>query len=270
MRFISIYFVLILLSCNNGVIHNEINENYDSTSTTDIPYTIIARFSHDKTSFTEGLAFDRNVLYESSGAPIELTQTQSLIGIVNLRTGNIEKKIELDKNVYFGEGITIFQNKIFHLTYLNKICFVYDLNSYKLIAKYGYLNKEGWGLTHDNNNLIMSDGTNILTYINPQDFKPRKYISVFENNVARDSLNELEYIDGYIYANIWMRNYICKIDPNNGNVIGRIDLSAIAQNEKKTNPNCDVLNGIAYNSIEDKIYVTGKLYNNIYQINFMH
>lgn len=272
---ISVFFQLLalaatILSCNADTMYNEKNEDRISNSPSLIPFALISKFSHDVTAFTEGFTFENGVLYESTGSPNELPQTKSIVGVVNLSNGKIDTKIELNKEKYFGEGISFLKDKLYQLTYLNNICFVYDSKSFKKIAEHRFLNKEGWGLTTDGKNLIMSDGTNKLTYIDPTNFKPIKTMQIFESGIARDSLNELEYINGYIYANVWMNNYICKIDTSTGNVVGKIDLNSIALYEKLTNKNCDVLNGIAYDSSKNKIYVTGKLWKNIYQIDFPH
>lgn len=193
-----------------------------------------------------------------------------MFGVVDLKTGKINPKVELDRSKYFGEGIVFFNDKIYQLTYTNQIGFIYDSKTYKKLGQFNFKNKEGWGLTTDGTFLIMSDGTNNLTYLDPNTLKVVKTISVNNAGYAEDYLNELEYIRGYIYANIWTKNYLVKIDPQNGKVIGTINLSPLTEEAKIKNPTADVLNGIAYNSTSDKIYVTGKLWANIFQIDFPH
>lgn len=235
-----------------------------------IDYTIVDRLPHDITSFTEGLVFNNQQLFESTGSPSNLPETKSMFGVVDLKTGKINPKVELDRSKYFGEGIVFFNDKIYQLTYTNQIGFIYDSKTYKKLGQFNFKNKEGWGLTTDGTFLIMSDGTNNLTYLDPNTLKVVKTISVNNAGYAEDYLNELEYIRGYIYANIWTKNYLVKIDPQNGKVIGTINLSPLTEEAKIKNPTADVLNGIAYNSTSDKIYVTGKLWANIFQIDFPH
>ena len=272
-RLLVVFFVLILMaSCTNN---NKDAEIIKTPITPDnfvpsLDYNIVCRLPHDTTSFTEGLFFHDQQLFESTGSPENLPQTKSVFGIVNLKTGKIDKKAELDRSVYFGEGIVLLKNKIYQLTYKNQIGFIYDSKTYKQLGRFSYKNKEGWALTTDGTSLIMSDGTNTLTYLNSENLKVLKTLNVSNGGYAEDYLNELEYINGYIYANIWTKNYIVKIDPKDGKVVGLLDLSSLTDEAKTKNPNSDVINGIAFDSISNKIYVTGKLWPNIYQIEFPH
>lgn len=235
-----------------------------------INYTVIKYFPHDATSYTEGLIVHEGQLYESTGSPEELKQTKSLIGIIDLTTGKFDKKIELDRTTYFGEGIAVLHDKIYQLTYTNKTGFIYDVSSFKQIGKFSYLNKEGWGLTTNGTDLIMSDGTDSLTFLHPETLQSYKTLLVIENGAPLSKLNELEFIKGFIYANVYTTNYIVKIDPATGKVVGKLDFASLSSEAKNKTPDADVLNGIAYDSVSDKIYVTGKLWSNIYQINFPH
>ncbi|THU39257.1 glutaminyl-peptide cyclotransferase [Niastella caeni] len=256
----TIISILILYSCNSTE-----EENGPSAPVTPaIKYKEVNYFLHDTTLFTEGLLVHEGQLFESTGSP-DITR-RSLIGINDLKTGNFIKKVELANKDHFGEGIVFFKDKLYQLTYKNQVGFIYDAKTYKEIGQFKNSNKEGWGFTTDGTNLIMSDGTDSLTYLNPNDLKPARKISVTENGVARDSLNELEYIRGYIYANIWLTNNIVKINPADGKVVGKLDLSQLAFKAMLLRPDCDVLNGIAYDSTTDFIYVTGKLWPHIYQI----
>ena len=176
----------------------------------------------------------------------------------------------MDKHKYFGEGIAFFKDKIYQLTYKNQVGFIYDAKTYKQLGQFSFQNKEGWGMTTDGTHIIMSDGTNVLTYLDPANLKVIKTINVSNGGYAEDFLNELEYIHGYIYANIWTKNYIVKIDPGDGKVVGLLDLSSLTAEAKNNHSNSEVMNGIAYDSISDKIYVTGKLWPTIYQIDFPH
>ncbi len=266
----SIYFITFLNSCTESSTKSNSETSETKIATPLINYTVTNYFAHDTSLFTEGFLFYNGSLFESTGSPPELPHTKSLIGISNLATGKFSPKIEIDKNTYFGEGIVFLGNKLYQLTYKHQIGFIYNAKSFKKIGQFKYSNSEGWGLTTDGINLIMSDGTNYLTYLDAEKLVPIKKLQITDNGYFVGRLNELEFIKGYIYANIWSSNIIVKIDPTSGNVVGKIDLSSLAIEAKNIKPNADVLNGIAYNSIEDKIYVTGKLWTNIYQIQFAH
>lgn len=262
--------LILLYSCKNTDSSNDANTTDLTPSIPVINYTQIQQFPHDTSLFTEGLLIHDGKLYESTGSPEELPQTKSLIGIDDLLIGRFDKKIELDKTKYFGEGIVVLKNKVYQLTYKNQQGFIYNVKDFKIVGTFKYPNKEGWSLTTDGQNLIMSDGTSKLTFLNPDNLQPVKTIAVVENGVPLDRLNELEYIRGFIYANVWETSYIVKIDTSNGNVVSKLNLNSLVFEAKNKNPNADVLNGIAYDSTNDKIYVTGKLWTNIYQINFSH
>jgi glutamine cyclotransferase len=234
-----------------------------------ITYSLVSTYPHDVNAFTEGFLFHEGKLFESTGAPENLPQTKSLFGIVDLKNGKIDTKVEIDKSIYFGEGISILNNKIYQLTYKNQTAFVYDSKTYKPIGKFSYQNREGWGLTNDGKNLIMSDGSNYLTYFD-QNFNVTKTLDVSENGYAVDYLNELEYIHGFIYANIYQSHEIVKIDPSTGNVVGKLDLTSLFQTSKTKDINSLETNGIAYDSISDKILVTGKMWPSMYEIKFQH
>lgn len=235
-----------------------------------ISYSVTNYFPHDTSLFTEGLLIYNSELYESTGSPSEFPASRSLIGISSLSTGKFEKKIELEKSKYFGEGIVFLKNRLYQLTCKNQTGFIYDAKSFKRLDSFRYINNEGWSLTTDGSDLIMSDGTDNLTMLSPSTLKPIKVLKVSENGLPRDSLNELEYIKGFIYADIWMSNCIVKIDAATGKVVGKLDLSATTYEAINKNPGADVLNGIAYDSMTDKIFITGKKWANIYQISFPH
>lgn len=235
-----------------------------------IGYQVLKTLPHDTTLFTEGLTIHDGQLYESTGSPQELPQTRSLVGPLDTLTGKMQNKIELDRNTYFGEGIVFLKGKLFELTYQNHVCFVYDAKTFKRIGQFNFDNKEGWSLTTDDSLLIMDDGTDKLTFIDPNSYKPVKKLQVIQNGVPRDSLNELEYIKGYIYANIWQNNNIVKIDPTTGKVVGSLDLTNLVFDARNRYATAEVLNGIAYDKQTDKIYVTGKLWPTIYEIWFPH
>lgn len=215
-----------------------------------IPFTLVKTFPHDNAAFTQGLTVHEGKLYESTG------QHNAWIAEVAIATGVQDKKILLDKQ-YFGEGITILNNKIYQLTWQSKIGFVYDLKTFQKIGEFQY-EHEGWGITHDGKNLIVSDGTSKLHLLDTTTLKEISFLQVTENGTPRDQLNELEFIEGYIYANQWQTPYILKIDPTNGNVVGKMDVSSLATRISQMSPQADVLNGIAYEQKSKTILITGK------------
>jgi glutaminyl-peptide cyclotransferase len=235
-----------------------------------INFTVKEILPHDTLSFTEGFLFHEGQLFESTGSPENIPYTKSVFGPVDLKTGKIDAKVELNRNAFFGEGIIFLKGKVYQLTYKNQLGFIYDAKTFKKTGEFNYSNKEGWGLTTDGTNIIMSDGTNILTYLDPATLKPVKTLGVSENGYAADYLNELEYINGFIYANIWTTNNIAKIDPASGKIVGKLDLVSLTHEARTKYTNASELNGIAFNAAENKIYVTGKLWPNIYEINFPH
>jgi len=224
-------------------------------------YQIVAEYSHNITHFTQGLEFHDNQLFEGTGQ-----EGASAIYRLNILTGKSKEEYKLD-NQYFGEGITILNNKLYELTYKNKIGFVYDLNTFKLLNTWNYKSEEGWGLTNDGHSLIMSDGTENIYYIHPETFKEVRKLQVYNQHNAVTNLNELEFIKGDIWANIWQTDTIVIIDPETGKVKGEINMSgllgSIVQTQKEP---LDVLNGIAWNPVTDKIYVTGKWWPKIFEI----
>jgi glutaminyl-peptide cyclotransferase len=266
---IVIFISLLVFSCDPEKPKENIQENITTVpKTPNITYSLVNTFPHDSTCFTEGLFFHNSQLFESSGAPENIPTTKSSFGIVDLKSGKIDKKGELDRNKYFGEGIVILKNKLYQLTWQGQIGFIYDANSFKNMGVFNYMSKEGWGLTTNGKDLIMSDGTNAITFINPDNFQITKTILVAENNYALDGINELEFINGFIYANVWMTNNIVKIDSETGNVVGKMDLTRLADEAKKRYNGSLEMNGIAYDSISKKVLVTGKMWPNIYEIKF--
>ena len=268
-RLFHLLFVLFFL-CSCGGQPKDVDSPSPSAGVPVLNYSVRHVYAHDTTSYTEGFLFHNHQLFESSGATDEYPQTRSMAGVEDMNTGKIDKKIELDKKRYFGEGIVFFKDKLYQLTWKNRTGFIYDAATYRRLDSFRYRNAEGWALTTDSNSLIMSDGTSDLTYLDPVSLSPVKKLSVTENGFALDSLNELEYIKGFIYANRYLKDYIVKIDPATGKVVGKLDLSSLVSEEHTRNPDGDVLNGIAYDPVADKIYVTGKLWAGIYEIAFSH
>ena len=258
-------FVLFIQACSSDPkpIETETIPQKTEELVASINYDVIGKLPHDLSAYTEGLLFHNNQLFESTGAPENLPQIKTVVGILDTVKGKIDAKIDLGRT-YFGEGIVILNDKIYQLTYKDQIGFVYDAKTYKQLSRFTYKNKEGWGMTTDGNSIIMSDGTNILTYIDPNTLQPTKTINVTNAGYAEDNINELEYVDGYIYANIWMKNYIVKIDVKTGKVVGVMDCAQLTDEARRLNPEADVLNGIAYDATTKRMFITGKMFPNVY------
>lgn len=257
---------IIVFSCNNTEKSGDAANT--TTSIPSIPYKLVNSFAHDTTAFTEGFLVHNNQVFESTGSPDELSETSSVIGILDLNTGTLNKKVTLDKSRYFGEGIAILNDKIYQLTYKSKTGFVYDLKTFKNLRDFSFSNNEGWGLTTDGKSLIMSDGTYNLTYLDPNSLAVTKTLPVRENGYAKEQLNELEYIKGFIYANIWQTSEIVKIDPSNGNIVAKMDLGSLATDAKTKYNKALEMNGIAFDSTSNKVYITGKMWPKVYEIDF--
>jgi glutamine cyclotransferase len=218
-------------------------------------YEIVRTYPHNTNAFTEGLVFDNGVLYESTGE-----YGFSSLRRLNLDTGNVQQNVLLSSS-YFGEGLTIVNDSLIQLTWREKIGFIYDKETFGLLGNFSY-SSEGWGLTFNKIDLIMSDGTSKLTFLDPVTFQIVRQVNVYDGNTPVTNINELEYINGDVYANIWLQQKIAIINPQTGMVKGWIDLTGIYQ----TNNADEVLNGIAYDSQTDRLFVTGKDWPNLYQI----
>lgn len=221
-------------------------------------------YPHDTSSFTEGLLYHDGYLYESTGQP-----KHSKLLKVNLETGRTVMQAKLDTQ-YFGEGSAIIGDKIIMLTYKDpRFLFVFDKNTFKLLNTLPYhVGVEGWGLTFDGKKLYTDDGTNRIFFLDKDTYRQTGFIDVYDNQGRIDSLNELEYIDGKLYANIWEKDIIVIIDPKTGAVTGRIDLSNLYPQNKR-NLNSDVLNGIAYDKATGRIFLTGKNWDKLFQVKFV-
>lgn len=225
----------------------------------DYTYKIINIYPHDKTAFTQGLVFENGVLYEGTGL-----LGGSSVRKIELETGKVVQTRMLPAQ-FFGEGIAIYQNRIIQLTWRSKRGFVYDKDSFELLAEFGY-STEGWGITTDGNYLIMSDGTATLYFLDPESFKNVKQIEVYDKrNGPVIRLNDLEYVKGEIYANVWKTDYIARISPKTGQVVGWIELKRLAADNAGDN-RVDVLNGIAYDRENDRLFVTGKFWPRLFEI----
>lgn len=223
-------------------------------------YKIINEYPHDITSYTQGLEFYDGVLYESTGQ-----RGESKLLKVDYKTGEHLEKVDLDNN-YFGEGLTILNNKIYQLTWQQGTGFVYNLNSFKRESTFKYGNsKEGWGLCNDGNVLFKSDGTEKIWILNPETLVEQDFIQVYTNKSKVVGINELEWIDGKIYANRYQKNGVAIINPKNGAIEGVIDFSPLKKLVTQ-HPGLDVLNGIAYNPKSKTIFVTGKRWDKLFEV----
>jgi glutamine cyclotransferase len=245
---------ILILACNS-------HKDDEDASNGGMAYTIIKKYPHDTAAFTQGLEFYKGNLYEGTGE-----YGESQLRELDLSTGKVVRKVDLNKK-YFGEGITFFKDKIYQLTWENHTVFRYDTN-FKLIDTIP-LPTEGWGMTHDNQNLIISDGSSKLYFRNPETMAEVRSINVSENGSLVNNLNELQYIHGFIYANIWQTDYIVKIDPSNGNVVGKADFTNLLKHQGEVvYDSNDVLNGIAYDSTSNKTYITGKNWPALFEVDF--
>ena len=224
-----------------------------------LTYKVINTYPHDTLTFTEGLEFYRDTLYEGGGQ-----YNNSKLLKTDYRTGKIYKKADLDGK-YFGEGITILNNKIYQLTWKELTGFIYNADTWKVEKTFSFdKNIEGWGMTNDGTSIYQSDGTEKIWKMNPETQKMEGYINVYTNTSKIKSVNELEWIDGKIYGNIWQKDAIAVINPLTGAVEGVLDLSGLRKQVK--NQTADVLNGIAYNEKTKTIFVTGKYWDKIFEI----
>ena len=227
-------------------------------------YKIINTFPHDKGAYTQGLEFFNGFLYEGTGK-----EGSSSIRKVDLNTGKVLQKQDLDAK-YFGEGITIFNNRLYQLTWQGGIGFVYNLETFKQEKTFNYTkSREGWGLTHNGEKLIKTDGTEYIWFLDPETLVEESYIEVYTNERKVEKLNELEFVNGLIYANIWQQNSILMVNPNTGKVEGVANLNGLKttiEKEQKLENDDEVLNGIAYDKENNRLFVTGKHWSKLYEI----
>jgi glutamine cyclotransferase len=221
-------------------------------------YRVINQYHHDPQAFTQGLIFHEGYLYESTGL-----RGYSSLRKVDLESGEIVQMTELD-DPFFAEGLTLWNKTLVQLTWQEQIGFRYNLEDFTLIDTFSY-NTEGWGLTHDGSNLIMSDGTSALFFLDPNSLKVVRTVEVSDHGTPVTRINELEYVLGEVYANIWQSDTIARIDPSTGLVNGWIDLEGLLPVD--VNPDTvDVLNGIAYDPTQDRLFLTGKLWPYLFEI----
>jgi glutamine cyclotransferase len=273
-RSIKIFLLSFLISCNTENV-NSSGDNSSAESTikepTYLSFTVLNSIPHDTAAFTQGLEIYNGKFIESTGL-----NNRSSLRLVDMKLGKVLKQLNNEDDV-FAEGITVFNDTIYQLSWQNHQVFLYDAKNLKKIGILAW-SGEGWGITHDEKNLIISEGSDKLYFVEPGTLKLNKILSVSDNYGSVNNLNELEMIDGFIYANRWQYDYIIKIDPKTGYVTGKIDMKDFLQKNSKydltylTKPGSTaaesgaVLNGIAYDSTSKKLYITGKLWPEIFEI----
>jgi len=267
---IAVLLLLLILSCNNDDEKGKEITNETPTGgipeAANIPYTIVNVYPHDTSAYTQGLEFVGNTIFESTGR-----YGFSTLRKVDPVSGKVLTSKNLDKGI-FGEGLTVLRDTIYQLTYREHIVYVYTAKDFKLIRQMNWTS-EGWGITNDGKSLMVTDGSDKLYFVDPANFKLQKVISVADNLGPLNNINELEYVNGHLYANRYGYNYIVRIDPANGHVTGRMDFTDILKKYSKAdltyiNNNTDeaVLNGIAWDPVKKKMFITGKLWPNMFEL----
>ena len=270
------WFHILLISGTTGFLaacgSNDQSAGTDGSGATSsvqqLSYTIAGTYPHDTTSFTQGLEFYQGKLLEGTG-----NLGQSKLMQVDLQTGKAIETRPLPGEL-FGEGITVLNDTLYQLTWQNRKVLVYTAKDLQKVKELP-LNTDGWGLTNDGKSLIVSDGSSNLYFYEPSTFRLLRTQGVTMDEMPISMLNELQYINGYIYANLWQTPYIVKIDPNSGQVLARLDFTNLVQRVQAKIPqhntgNEATLNGIAYNPETKKIYITGKLWPELYEVQFEH
>ncbi len=266
MRKYSAILGLVILAACNGNTDKTYDPSLETPKTPVISYTVAAEYPHDTIAYTQGLEFYNGKLYEGTGD----FKTSSL-RITDYKTGRVEKKHVMGTDSIFGEGITIFKDKIYQLTWKNHIVYVYDVNNIDKPIRTFNWPYQGWGLTHNGTDLIISDGSSKLYFVNPDDFKLKSTISVTEKGSPVYDLNELEYVDGFVFANVYQSDRIIKIDPESGFVVAEMNLAGVIQKYAPNyipEPGDEVLNGIAYDSTTKKFIITGKRWPKMFELKF--
>lgn len=222
-----------------------------------VGYTVVRAYPHDRDAFTQGLQYLDGFLYEGTGL-----HGRSSVRKVKLETGEVVQRRDVPAQ-YFGEGIVVWQSELFQLTWQSGVAFIYDRDTFAPRRSVRYQG-EGWGLTHDGTSLVMSDGSDSLRFLDPATFGERRRVKVTAAGAPLSALNELEYVKGEIFANVWQTDYLARIDPKTGRVTGWVDLQGLLSARDRTST--DVLNGIAFDAAGDRLFVTGKLWPRLFEI----
>ena len=270
--YLLISFIALATACGGSVnTSNNTAPNVNNSSTANRPgsmnistYEIVNTYPHDPKAFTQGLDFYNGALYEGTGGK-QGDNFYSSLRKVELETGKVLQKHDLSRD-FFGEGITVLNDKIYQLTWRERTAFVYNVNDFGMLRQHQYAG-EGWGLANDSTDLYMSDGTHVIRVIDPETFQTKRTIVVLdERGQPLMQLNELEFVKGEIWANIWQTGWIVRIDPASGKLLGRIDLKKLADQEMRSSSDADVMNGIAYDEATDRIFITGKMWRRLFEI----
>ncbi|MCW3089306.1 MAG: glutamine cyclotransferase [Ferruginibacter sp.] len=265
--YFAIVALFVLSACNNTSDSKDSTEINHSLTGIAVPrniqFNITGIYPHDTGAYTQGLEMHNGKLYESTGDYVN-----SSLRITDIKTGNVAQKHSMGSAEIFGEGITLFNNKIYQLTWKNHVVNVYDINNIDKPIKTFAWSYEGWGITHNATDLIISDGSANLYFVNPDDFKVKSARQVTDNIGPVKEINELEYIDGFVYANVYGSDYIIKIDAANGHVAGSINLPGLLKEYAKgfVPDENEVLNGIAWDSATKKMYITGKHWPKMFEL----
>ena len=259
-----------LFSCNNNESATTVDETVPTGNGIAMPKvlqaSVMAAYPHDTAAFTEGLFVHNGKMYEGTGE-----KKQSFIQISDIKSGRVEKRYPIKDSTIFGEGINIIGDKLYQLTYQNHVVYVYNLNDLSKPVQTFPWQSEGWGITNNGTELIISDGQSSgnLYFVNPADFKIKRIVQVVDNLGPVNYINELEYINGSIYANVWGTTYILQIDPSNGHVLGKLETASILSSFYASYPIKEmenVLNGIAYDSTSKSMYITGKRWPKLFEL----
>jgi glutamine cyclotransferase len=253
-----IYFLFLRSNPTAPANPSNVNQSSASAPAKLDPYEIVNSYPHDPQAFLQGLVWYDNGFYEGTGL-----EGRSTLRRVEFPSGRVVKSISLAPDL-FGEGVALAGDRLVQLTWKAHRGFVYDRDTFKLLREFKY-DTEGWGITYDGKNLVMSDGSNTLTYLDPETFQPVRRLNVTWNGRPQDELNELEYIEGEIWANVWQQNYILRIDPETGRVKSYLDMKNLFPPQLRTGSE-DVLNGIAYDPQSKRIFVSGKLWPRLFEI----
>jgi glutamine cyclotransferase len=250
--------VLFLLAASSRDLTAEVGHKVSANSPPEYTFTIVQAFPHDTSAFTQGLAYSDGFLYEGTGR-----KGQSSLRKVRPETGVVVQQANLGSE-FFGEGITIVKGRVFQLTWTSQIGFVYDLNDFHLLRKFSF-SGEGWGLASNGREVFLSDGTSQIRVLDSESLHEKRRLKVHDGATPIDQLNELEFVEGQIFANIWHSNRIARISPQSGEVVGWIDLTGILSSVFHLEAEA-VLNGIAYDPVGKRLFVTGKLWPRVFEI----